>query len=228
MSYLQQPILCLKDIPLFAGLSQNEFNTVCPGTINKSLLKGHYLFRQGDYDYTIYLVKSGKLKLIQNTIDGKEAIISIVGPGEVLGETNLFQERPHIFSAVAIESVRLCGFRREDLEKVIEMNPSFAVKIICHLSKKLQSVIEQVSESKVASTKERLLSVLIRLANEHGMTMSDRTLIQMSVTQQELGYMIGASRVKVAQILKELKKAGIVDHEGKYYTIKTDFCLQRV
>jgi CRP/FNR family cyclic AMP-dependent transcriptional regulator len=225
---LKQPILCLKEIPLFEGLSTSEFNQICPGVVNKSIEKGEYLFRQGDDDNAVYLVKKGRLKILQISEDGKETIITFIGPGEIVGETNLFQKQQQMFSAMAIEDVRLCGFRQEDLEKVIEMNPQFAVQIICHLSQKLNKVMQQVSEYKGTSVKERLLKLLTHLANEHGVVTDKGVLIRMYVTQQELGNMIGASRVMVAQVIKELRDKGILNHQGKYYLINTDFCMQHV
>lgn len=223
---MKQPILCLKEIPLFEGLSTSEFNEICPGVINKSVNKGHFLFRQGDHDDSVYLVKMGRLKLLQNSAEGKETIVTFIGPGEVVGETNLFQKQQQMFSALAIEDVRLCGFRREDLEKIIEMNPQFAVKIICHLSQKLNTVMQQISDYKGTSVKERVLKLFLRLTNEYGVLTNDGVLIRMHITQQELGDMIGASRVMVAQVMKELRDVGILNQKGKYYMIKTDFCMK--
>ncbi len=223
---MQRELLCLKELLLFDGLDKNDFYSICPGTINKTLLKGQYLFHQGEHDHAVYLIKSGKLKLIQNTEEGREIIINIIGPGEVLGETALFQEQELTFSAVAIEDVRLCAMNRGDLETVIQRNPEFAVKIISHLARKLNATMRQVGETSGASVKEKLLRLLLRLANEYGKTTPEMTVIELKLTQQEMGNMIGASRVKVSQVLRELKAAGILDYNGKYYILKTDFCAK--
>ena len=218
--------MCLKELLLFEGLDKDDFYSICPGKIKKTVLKGHYLFRQGEHDHAIYLIKSGKLKLIQNTKDGREIIINIIGTGEVLGESALFQEQEMNFSAVAIEDVKLCAINRSDLELIVQQNPEFAVKIISHLARKLNAAMQQISESSGASVKEKLLRLLLRLANEYGKATSDMTLIELKITQQEMGSMIGASRVKISQVLRELKEAGILGYNGKYYMIKTDFCAK--
>lgn len=225
---MQRRLLCLRELPLFQGLAEPEFNSICPGIINKSVVKGEFLFRQGESDNSVYLIKSGKMKLIQITVDGKEKIVGIVGPGEVLGETALFQEQEAVFSAVAIETVKLCGFNRSNLEMVIKQNSDFAVKIISHLASKLNTTLQQVSESTGASVKEKLLRLFVRLANEYGEIARDVTIIEINITQEEIGNMIGASRVKISQVLKELKAAGVVGQHGKYYTIKNDFCVQSI
>ncbi len=223
---MQRCVLCLKELLLFEGLDKEDFYSICPGAMNKAVLKGQYLFRQGEHDHAVYLIKSGKLKLIQNTEEGREIIINIIGPGDVLGETALFQEQEMTFSAVAIEDVRLCAFNRSDLEMIVQRNPEFAVKIISHLARKLNAAMQQVSEVSGASVKEKLLRLLLRLANEYGKITSDMTIIELKITQQEMGSMIGASRVKVSQVLRELKAAGILGNNGKYYMIKTDFCAK--
>jgi len=223
---MQRNLLCLRELQLFQGVDKSEFDSICPGAVNKSIAKGQFLFRQGEFDNSVYLMKSGKLKLIQNKEDGRETIISIIGPGEVLGETSLFQENELTFSAVALENARLCSFNRRDFEMIIQQKPDFAVKIISHLARKLNTTIQQVSESKGASAKEKLLRLLVRFANEHGKITSDMTIIELNITQQEMGNMIGTSRVKISHILGELKNAGIVGHHGRYYTIRTDFCAK--
>ncbi|PKM82857.1 MAG: Crp/Fnr family transcriptional regulator [Firmicutes bacterium HGW-Firmicutes-14] len=223
---MKEKLLCLRELPLFQGLSEAEFNTICPGKINKSVAKGDFLFRQGEYDPTIYLIKSGKLKLIQNNEDGREIIISIVGSGQVLGESALFQESELQFSAVALEDAKLCGFNRQGLEMIIQQNPDFAIKIINHLAWKLNTTMQQVSESSAGSVREKLLRLLIRFANEYGKTISDMVIIELNITQQDMANMIGASRVKVAQVLKEFRSAGILSRHGRYYMLKTDFCVK--
>ncbi len=223
---MQRGVLCLKELLLFEGLDKDDFYGICPGAMNKSVLKGQYLFRQGEHDHAIYLIKSGKLKLIQNTEEGREIIINIIGPGDVLGETALFQEHEMTFSAIAIEDVKLCAINRSDLELIVQRNPEFAVRIISHLARKLNATMQQVSESSGASVKEKLLRLLLRLANEYGKTTPDMTIIELKITQQEMGSMVGASRVKVSQVLRELKESGILRYNGKYYMIKADFCAK--
>jgi len=224
--FMKRHLLCLSELSIFEGLSEPEFRSICPGAINKAVAKGQFLFRQGEHDPTVYLIKSGKLKLVQISEDGRETIIGIAGPGEVLGEVSLFQELESTFGAVALENVRLCGFNRRNLEMIIQQNPDFAVKIISHLARKLNTTMQQVSASTGASVKERLLKLLIRLADEYGKIRSDVTVIELNITQQEMGNMIGASRVKTSQVLRELREAGIVGRQGKYYTLKTDFCVK--
>lgn len=96
-------VLCLQEPPLFEGLEQSEFASVCFNSTKKRIPKGIFLFRQGEIANTIYLVKAGKLKLAPVTAEGREIIFYVAGPGEVLGETTLFKEQKWLFSGITID-----------------------------------------------------------------------------------------------------------------------------
>jgi len=219
-------LLCLHELPIFQELSKSEFSSICLNTTKKSLKKGSVLFRQGEYISNIYLIKTGKLKLVQTKEDGRELILSIIGPGEVLGETALFQKQELLYSAVALENINFCCFTPKQFENLIKQNPTFALKIINYLASKLHSVLQQVGESSGVSVREKLLRLLFRLADEYGQKTTEGTIIEFKITQQEMANMIGASRVMVAKALKELKESGIVGNRRSYYTLKTDPCVQ--
>lgn len=224
---MKRCLKCLNELPLFQGLDKPQFVNVCLNATKKTIAKGDYLFRQAEHADSICLIKAGKLKLVYYTEEGRENILDIVGIGEVLGETALFQEQEQPFSAIALEETRLCCFNREQFEILIRQNPAFAIKIIGHLGKKLYQSLRQAGEDAGIPVKEKLLRVFIRLAEDYGRKVSDGTLIELEITQQELANMVGASRVMVAQILKELKKAGIVLRNTKHYVLRTDPCLEK-
>lgn len=224
---MKRCLLCLKDLPLFQGLDRPDFVDVCMNATKKIVTKGNYLFRQSEHAESICLIKAGKLKLVHNNEEGRENILEIVGAGEVLGETALFQEQDQPYSTIALEDTKLCCFNMEQFETLIRQNPTLAIKIIRHLGNKLYRSLRLAGEGAGIPVKEKLLRVLVRLAEEYGRKISEGTMIDLEITQQELADMVGASRVMVAQILKEFKSAGIVLRNGKHYVLRTDPCLER-
>lgn len=220
-------INCLKELELFRGLEKQEFVNVCLAATKKTIEKGSYLFNQGEPADTLYLIKAGKLKLVQLTEGGREIIVDILGSGEVLGETILFQKGDYLYGAQAIETTKVCSFSLAQFETLIRNNPAFAVKIISHLGQKLYEFVRLAGEITGVSAREKLLHILHRLADEHGRPLDSGMLIELELTQQELADMVGISRVKVAQIISELKDNGIIEREGKYYLLKSDPCLQK-
>lgn len=221
-------IICLKELPLFFGLSQKEFDHVCLCANKQIFLKGSNIVRQGDLNSTIYLVKIGKLKLVQLSTEGREIILDIVGPGEILGDTSLFKEKALTFSAVAMEDVKICSFSKEQFEKLVITNPRIAIKIINYLSDKLNDSYQQAGDSRGTSIRDKLLKLFIRLADDHGKETPSEKIIELIITQQDIADMIGASRVMVVQTLKELQTKGVIGKCGKYYTLRMDFCMNDI
>ncbi|MDN5347672.1 MAG: family transcriptional regulator, cyclic receptor protein [Clostridia bacterium] len=226
---MKRCLLCLQELPIFQGLDKSEFANVCFSATKRRITKESFLFFQGEPANTVYLIKAGKFKLVQVTDQGREIILDVIGPGEVLGETALFQQQDqeHLFSAVAMEETMVCCFSRQQFEKLLQQDPGFAVKIISYLGQKLYDTTQQLSEAIGTPVKEKLLRLLIKLADEYGRKIPNGTIIDLEITQQELANMIGASRVMVAQILKELRKMDIVDRRGKCYILKTDPCIEK-
>lgn len=222
---MKRCLICLQELDLFQGLEPVQFTSLCQCTIRKRLSKGHYLFHQGDLTGTIFLIKSGKLKLVQNAEDGHETILDICGPGEVLGELSLYQEQKEHSSAIAMEEACICCFSKIQFESLIKQDPSFALRIINYLGqKRYDNILNSEKESR-GTVKEKLLRLFYSLAEQYGRKLPNSTMIDLIITQQELADTIGSSRVMVIQALNELKEANIIDREKRYYILKDDPCL---
>ncbi|HBW36767.1 Crp/Fnr family transcriptional regulator [Desulfosporosinus sp. BICA1-9] len=222
---MKRCLICLQELDLFQGLERVQFTSLCQCTIRKRLSKGHYLFHQGDLTGTIFLIKSGKLKLVQNAEDGHETILDICGPGEVLGELSLYQEQKEHSSAIAMEEACICCFSKIQFESLIKQDPSFALRIINYLGqKRYDNILNSEKESR-GTVKEKLLRLFYSLAEQYGRKLPNSTMIDLIITQQELADMIGSSRVMVIQALNVLKEANIIDRKKRYYILKDDPCL---
>lgn len=222
---MKRCLICLQELDLFQGLERVQFTSLCQCTIRKRLSKGHYLFHQGDLTGTIFLIKSGKLKLVQNAEDGHETILDICGPGEVLGELSLYQEQKEHSSAIAMEEAGICCFSKIQFESLIKQDPSFALRIINYLGqKRYDNILNSEKESR-GTVKEKLLRLFYSLAEQYGRKLPNSTMIDLIITQQELADMIGSSRVMVIQALNVLKEANIIDRKKRYYILKDDPCL---
>ncbi|TGE36337.1 Crp/Fnr family transcriptional regulator [Desulfosporosinus fructosivorans] len=222
---MKRCIICLQQLDLFLGLAQEQLTNLCQCTQRKKLSRGHYLFRQGEARSTIYLIKSGKLKLVQTTEAGHETILDICGPGEVLGELSLYREQNEHCSAIAMEDVCICCFSKLQFEALIKQDPSFAMRIIGYLGQKRYETMVKLGKEAGLPVKERLLQLFYRLAEQYGKQTPTSTLIDLKITQQELADMIGSSRVMVIQALKEFKAANIIDREKRYFVLKDDPCI---
>lgn len=213
--------LCLYDIPMFSGMSKESFKTVCNACNKQIIKKGQYLFCQGDAADTVYVVKEGSFKLVHTTEDGAETILEIACAGDVLGEGALFKntaEQPA--TAIAMEESKVCSIGRKNFEHIIKNEPELAWQMIENLSSRLYNIREQLTESNTQNAREKVLNLLMRLANEHGEICEQGLFIKIPLTQQEIASMIGISRVMVSQVMQELIAQNYLCKDKKNYIIK--------
>ncbi len=187
--------------------------------------KGQCLFHQGELVDAVYLIKAGKVKLVQVTAEGRATILDVLGPGEVLGETALFQDLPQTFSALVLEEAKLCSFSRRQFEEMIQASPGAATSIIRHLARRLYDSMQQAGETAGAPVREKVLRMLLHLADKYGHPAENATEIELAITQQELADMVGASRVMVANVLKDLYDEGLVRRRDGRYTVSIKNCI---
>lgn len=214
--------LCLYDIPLFSGLNKDSFKVICHAASKQLKRKGEFLFCQGDTADTIYIVKEGNFKLIRTTENGDEAILQIVNPGEILGESALFRSSTtHPVTAIAMEDSKVCSIDRNTFEKVIKAEPDLAWQMIENLSSRLYNTWEQLTESNTQNAREKVLNLLVRLAQEHGESCPQGQYIKIRLTQQEIASLVGLSRVMVSQVINGLIVDNYLSKEKKNYILKS-------
>ncbi len=212
--------LCLREMPLFAGLDRDHFRLICQATNRHVLRKGEHLFKQGDLAESVYIIKQGTFKIVRVTETGEEAIVQIIGPGELIAETGLFQkDTTHLATAVALEDSKACGIDRATFKKVIQDNPDLAWQIIENLNNRLYGALEQISELNTLTTRDKVLGLFVRLAKQHGEPCPKGTRINLSLTQQEIAGLIGATRVMVSRALHELTAERFLERDRKCYIL---------
>ncbi|NJD01027.1 MAG: Crp/Fnr family transcriptional regulator [Ruminiclostridium sp.] len=206
-------------------MDNTSFKSFCHASGKIALKKGDYLFKQSDPASAIYIIKEGSLKLVRVTEGGEEIILQIVASLEVIGENALFRkEALQPASAIALEDTKICSMSRETFEKIIESNPRLACQVIENLGSRLYNLWNQMAEFNIQTTRNKLLNLFVQLAKQHGKQCSGGTLINLHLTQQELASMVGASRVMVSQVLKELIQSGSIFRNKKNYILK-DRCF---
>lgn len=177
--------------------------------------KGQSIFFQGNPNFGIYCINSGKIKISKVCNGGKETILRIAGPGDVLGHQNIFSEEGHSSTATVIEEAVVCFVDKKDMIKLISHEPSIAINIIKKLSKEMTVLENQSAAMSHKSVRERLAELLINLQNEFGVQEENRTRINIKLTREEMASMIGTANETIIRFISEFKDEGILEQEGK-------------
>lgn len=199
-----------QDLALFSVLSPAERKQVTLIAGKKTYQKGEVIFCEGDQADTIYLIKSGRVRLFKLSEEGKEITLNFLQADEIFGENAIFEEHLHSMTAQALEPSFVCTCSRSDFEQMVMHNPAFGLKLIKSLGEKFNNYTEQMADMAFRDVKGRLLKTLQRLARTYGQPNGDGTLITISLTHQDLASLVNASRVMVTNTLTKLKQEGLI------------------
>jgi CRP/FNR family transcriptional regulator, cyclic AMP receptor protein len=194
---------------LLNGLSQPallRFNAMVRTTKRR---RGEWIFVLGDAADSIYFLKRGRLKITALSEDGHEVLHEIVGPGEIFGDTSTILGIPRTTSAQALEASLVCELRRNDFETLLVTYPELSFQLLKSVGLRLKHAEAHLVNVICNDVSHRVKKALIDLiVNESGAP-SDRP-IKIKITQQDLANLIGASRQKTWQALKELEDSSVL------------------
>src|SRR5215212_8966879 len=117
----------LKAVPLFASFPEEQLRTLTTMVSRRSAPRSNTIMAGGDPTDSLYIVLSGRLKVMMSDSDGKEVILSILGPGEFFGEMGLIDDAPRSASVVTIEPCELLSIAKRDFKKCMTDNPELAM-----------------------------------------------------------------------------------------------------
>ncbi len=210
-------LVCMKDLSLFSPLNKEEKLKISELAIKKVYKQGEVLFHEGDPNDKIILVKSGKIKLYKLSAQGKELILDILQPDDVIGESSIFEDQVHTFCAKALEQSFVCACARNDFKKLILDHPLIAMKIIQGLVERLSSFTEQVATFAFEDVQGRIVKTLYKLGQNYGVATEKGLKVNLHLTHQDIASLVNASRVMVTNTLNKMKQEGLVDIENKFF-----------
>lgn len=206
---------CMADLWLFSHFTPAEKMRIQAMTRKPVYKKGEMLFWESDPATTVFLVTEGRVKLFKISEEGKEIILGFLTPHDLFGEEVLFSESTRSLSAVAMDTTRLCVCAKRDFEALIQQEPPLAMKVIQTLGEKLNQATAQVVDLALHDVKHRVVHVLVRLAKAYGTETPQGLSLDFRLTHEDIGALVGASRVMVTHVLQELRQAGDIALDGR-------------
>src|SRR5687767_15322788 len=125
----------LGTVPLFTGVPMEELEQFALVTREKMYPKGSVILFENDPGDALFVVRSGRVKVVLVGEDGREVILGVLGVGQHFGELALIDEQPRSAHVIAMEESTLIVLRREDFRKRVESSPSVAWQLLAELSR---------------------------------------------------------------------------------------------
>ena len=178
-----------------------------------------YLMLQGDPLQTVHLITHGWAKVVLTTAAGHDVLLTILGPGDLVGDFEALEGVARSASVVALEPVTTRVVTDEQFLAYLAGHPRAALDLLRTLIHRIRVADRRRIEAGLLDTPHRLASLLLTLAERHGHDTAQGVSITTSLSQEELSSMIGASRDSVTRALTALRASGWVATSRRAITL---------
>ncbi|MBI3811578.1 MAG: Crp/Fnr family transcriptional regulator [Nitrospirae bacterium] len=210
----------LQKIPLFADLEAAEIDLLYRLVKTRAYSKGAIILQEDDPGEAMFMIVSGRAKVVHLSEDGREIILDMLGQGDFFGEMALLDQEPRSAHVTAVEPTELLVLERSAFLNQVEREPKIAIKMLIELSRRLRRADEKIQDLVLLDVYGRVARMLLRLARLHGKPLEDGFIITRLPTHHELADMVGASRETVSRVLADLTRRGVVRNSGRMLIIE--------
>ena len=190
----------LEIIPMFQKLSADQRERLISYAVLRRFPKNQMVMSMGEQANSIYIILSGRVKIIRDDEGGREVIVSLLGPGEFFGEMSLLDDSPRSANVVAMEACEMVVFTKADFLLCMKENFEICFYIMQTLAKRLRAATEKIETLALMDVYGRVARLLLDMAVER----DGELVILQKISKQDIGRMVGASREMVSRVMKDL------------------------
>ena len=205
----------IRRAPLFTALDDAAAATLRESMTQVKVSKGHTLFKEGDAGDRLFVVVEGKLKLGTSSGDGRENLLSILGPGDMFGELSLFDPGPRTATATAVTDSRVLALANDQVIGWVTAHPQVSLQLLKRLARRLRRTNEVLADLVFADVPGRVAKAIMDLGERFGTKKDDGLHVNHELTQEELAQLVGASRETVNKALADFAGRGWVRLEPR-------------
>jgi CRP/FNR family transcriptional regulator, cyclic AMP receptor protein len=177
--------------------------------------RGHTIFVEGEPGDRLYIIISGKVKIVRSAPDGRENLLTILGPSDMFGELAIFDPGPRTSSVTTVTPVRAVSMDREALRAWIAGRPEIAEQLLRVLARRLRRTNDNLGDLIFTDVPGRVAKQLLQLVRRFGAQEGNALRVTHDLTQEEIAQLIGASRETVNKALADFGQRGWIRVEGK-------------
>ncbi|MBX9851607.1 MAG: Crp/Fnr family transcriptional regulator [Cytophagaceae bacterium] len=190
--------------------------------------KGQFIFLEGSVSSNIFCIYQGKVKVIRQNPDGREQIVYLAKPGDVLALKDNMTGNEFTTSACVMEDAVICNIPKNIFHELIDENPLLYKGINNHLCRVLNLMEGKVINFSLRSVRERVAINILNLNEDFGIMKDNEIVIDVSLSREDMAGMVGTATETVIRVLSDFKKEGMVDFVGKKMTITNLQNLRKV
>src|ERR1041384_517572 len=198
------PFEVLRSVPLFAQVPEGDLRALAQLVRERTHPRGSLILTQGDPGEALFLIRSGQVKVSVVAEDGREVILSVLGPGSFFGEMALVDDEPRSAHVIAMEDTSLLQLRS---------SPELSIALLRELSRRLRRADDTITSLMLLDVNGRVAHLLLELAREEGGATGPR--IPRRLPHASIGQMVGPSRETVSRTMRTLVVRNIIAGERR-------------
>jgi CRP/FNR family transcriptional regulator len=212
----------LKKSSFFSSVSEATQKEISRLLTEEKYQRDDYIFFEGDTPEWFHIVKEGKVKLVKHSDTGKDVILQIFASGDMFGEVSLFDHSPYAASAQAMEPSIILKLSRKEFLLFFGRHPFVATEMIMQLGQQLREAHATIKSLAVDRVEQRIANILLKLADKLGTRQEGRTMLNLSLTRQDLADMSGTTVETTIRVMSRFTKSKIIKPvSGKILILKS-------
>ena len=204
---------------LFQGVAPEAREALASALQHGDYSRGETVFSEGEQGDTLYIVLTGKVKVGRRAADGRENMLSVMGPSDMFGELSLFDPGPRTATATVLTDARLASLAHSDLRPWISDRPEIAEQLLRVLARRLRRTNDALADLIFTDVPGRVAKALLGLAERFGTQEGEGVRVHHDLTQEELAQLVGASRETVNKALADFASRGWMRVDSRAVTI---------
>jgi CRP/FNR family transcriptional regulator len=214
----------LRCIPFFEDLSEKEFSDLKHIFVERNYARSKTILLEEDTLNYMYIILSGKVKVVHSGLDGKEHIVAIHKKGDFFGEMALLDGKTSPATVVALEDTLIAIISRTDFEKYLLKNDKVLRQTVSILCSRLREAWMMIKVLSLPNAEDRVRAVIKILSNYYGFTDARGTVLSSNLTHQNIADYSLVSRETVTRLMNRLAKEGEIEIlENRDIVLKPSF-----
>jgi CRP/FNR family transcriptional regulator len=215
----------LEKTALLSSLSRAEFQLLAARTVRKHLKNGELLFSEDEPCHGLHIIARGKVRIFKTSVNGREQVLAMNQAGESVAELPVFDGGRYPASAMAVEDTEIAFISRQDFQAFCMEHPEVALKMLAVVGARLRRLVGIIEELSFSTIRQRLIALLLRLAETEGKPSERGIEFQLPASHQELASQLGTVRELVSRNLMRLQAEGLLDVDARLIVLKDKYGL---
>ena len=200
----------LRNVSLFAQINDDELDALASDLLPQSFHKNQVLFQQGSTTSSLYIVRTGSIRVTAFGRNREITYVGVYGPEQCFGEFSLLDGLPRSAEAVALATSELLVLTRPAFFRFLEHHPTVAVKLLVTVSRRMRFAEAAVDHPTILNPQQQIATMLLEIAERYGTCDSNWTRLGIRLSGDDLSSLSGVTRDTANAVISQLKMDSLI------------------